>query len=54
MKLSAGHARSLAALPADEAEEFAVLMVKHGYSVREAGGDGPRLADDVGEGETAT
>ncbi len=35
-ELSAGHARSLAALPPDEAEELAELMVKHGYSVREA------------------
>lgn len=35
-ELSAGHARSLATLPPDEAEELAQLMVKHGYSVREA------------------
>jgi len=35
-ELSAGHARSLAALPPNEAEELAELMVKHGYSVREA------------------
>lgn len=35
-QLSAGHARSLAALPPDEASELAELMVKHGYSVREA------------------
>lgn len=35
-ELSAGHARSLAALPPEEAEELAELMVKHGYSVREA------------------
>ncbi len=35
-KLSAGHARSLVTLPAEEAEELADIMVKHGYSVREA------------------
>jgi ParB family chromosome partitioning protein len=35
-ELSAGHARSLAALPADEAAELAEIMVLHGYSVREA------------------
>lgn len=34
--LTAGHARSLAALPAEEASELADIMVKHGYSVREA------------------
>ena len=35
-ELSAGHARSLAALPAEEAEELAALMVAHDLTVREA------------------
>lgn len=35
-QLSAGHARSLVTLPPEEAEELADIMVKHGYSVREA------------------
>jgi ParB family chromosome partitioning protein len=34
--LSAGHARSLAALGEEEAVELAEIMVRHGYSVREA------------------
>ncbi len=34
--LTAGHARSLAALPDEEAVELAEIMVRHGYSVREA------------------
>lgn len=35
-ELTAGHARTLAAMPPEDAAELADIMVRHGYSVREA------------------
>lgn len=49
-ELSAGHARSLIGFPEGEAEELAELIVKHGYTVREA----EELAKESKDNEKST